>query len=163
MKNKKTFRILSLTLAMTALAVGFAFADASPFLAVATPVITLLNSLLTPLMLIVGAAGSLYCILLGVKYAKAEEPQDREKAKQHLKSAIIGFILIFVLIVVLNLLMTPMMQWVQTSTNNNVNFGVTNTTTTTSGTTTTTTGNTTSTIPQGNAGTSESTAPTVVE
>ena len=124
MKNKKTFRILALSMIMTAMAVGFAFAAGANFAAVAAPVIDLLNSLLGPLMLIVGAAGSLYCILLGVKYARAEEPQDREKAKQHLKSAIIGFILIFVLIVVLNLLMGPMMTWVENS--SSVSFGGSN-------------------------------------
>ena len=67
---------------------------------------------MVPLLAIVVAVGSLYCILLGVKFAKAEEPQEREKAKSHLKNAIIGFILIFVLIVVLNLLTPVMKNWV---------------------------------------------------
>ena len=75
-------------------------------------VVDLLNSLMTPLLAIVGALGALYCVLLGVKYAKAEEPQDREKAKGHLKSAIIGFVLIFVLLLLLKLLMPVLTQWV---------------------------------------------------
>ena len=112
--TKKNFRILGLVMIMVCSAIGFCFA--ADFSSVVAPVISLLNSLLTPIMLIVGAAGSLYCVLLGVKYARAEEPQDREKAKQHLKSALIGFILIFVLIVVLNLLMPTMMAWVNEST-----------------------------------------------
>ncbi len=58
------------------------------------------------------AAGALYCVVLGVKFAKAEEPQDREKAKGALKNAIIGFVLIFVLILALNLLMPVMINWV---------------------------------------------------
>ena len=65
-----------------------------------------------PLLAIVGAAGALYCVVLGVKYAKAEEPQEREKAKGALKNAIIGFVLIFVLILALNLLMPIMINWV---------------------------------------------------
>lgn len=77
-----------------------------------SPVVDLLNSLMTPLLAIVGALGALYCVLLGVKYAKAEEPQDREKAKGHLKSAIIGFVLIFVLLLLLKLLMPVLTQWV---------------------------------------------------
>ena len=121
LNEKKMTRRTLLAVIMSMCAVGFAFAAGANFASVAQPVIELLNSLLGPLMLIVGAAGSLYCILLGVKYARAEEPQDREKAKQHLKSAIIGFILIFVLIVVLNLLMGPMMTWVENSTT--VDFG----------------------------------------
>ena len=51
------------------------------FDAVANPIIELIESMLTPLLGLVGAAGSVYCVILGVKYAKAEEPQDREKAK----------------------------------------------------------------------------------
>ena len=72
---------------------------------VTKPIVELINSLLSPILAIVGAVGTLYCVLLGVKYAKAEEPQDREKAKGHLKSAIIGFVLIFVLMLALKLSM----------------------------------------------------------
>lgn len=78
-----------------------------------TAIVGLINSLLNPILAIVGALGTLYCVLLGVKYAKAEEPQDREKAKQHLKSAIIGFVLIFVLIVALKLLMPQFQTWME--------------------------------------------------
>ena len=67
------------------------------FADIAAPIVSLLNSLMEPLLLIVGALGSLYCVILGVKYAKAEEPQDREKAKGSLKNAVVGFVLIFVL------------------------------------------------------------------
>lgn len=76
------------------------------------PIVDLINSLLSPILAIVGAVGSLYCVVLGVKYAKAEEPQDREKAKGHLKSAIIGFVLIFVLMLALKLTMPVLQNWV---------------------------------------------------
>jgi len=79
---------------------------------VVTPIVELLNSLLKPLLAIVVAVGSLYCVILGVKYSKAEEPQDREKAKQHLKNAIIGFVIIFILILALNILKQPLIDWV---------------------------------------------------
>lgn len=82
------------------------------FETVVAPIVALLNSLMAPLLAIVGAAGALYCIILGVKYAKAEEPQEREKAKGALKNAVIGFVLIFVLILALNLLMPVMITWV---------------------------------------------------
>ena len=55
----------------------------------------------------------------GVKFAKAEEPQDREKAKGALKNAIIGFGLIFVLLIVLKLLMPIMTNWVKNYPTNN--------------------------------------------
>ena len=79
---------------------------------VITPIVSLLNSLMAPLLAIVGALGALYCVVLGVKYAKAEEPQEREKAKGALKNAVVGFVLIFVLILALNLLMPVMINWV---------------------------------------------------
>lgn len=78
-------------------------------------VVNMINSLLNPILALVGALGTLYCVLLGVKYAKAEEPQDREKAKQHLKSAIIGFVLIFVLIVALRLLIPSFTNWMNSN------------------------------------------------
>ena len=76
------------------------------------PVEDLVRKLTAPLIGIVGALGSVFCIILGVKFAKAEEPQEREKAKAHLKNAIIGFVLIFVLLVVLNRSIKPLTEWV---------------------------------------------------
>ena len=88
-------------------------ANTSSYDAVVNPVISLLNSLLGPILGLVGAVGTLYCVLLGVKFAKAEEPQEREKAKAHLKNAIIGFALIFVLIVALKIGMGVMIDWLK--------------------------------------------------
>ena len=84
---------------------------------VTSPIIALLNSMMRPLLAIVGALGSLYCVFLGLKFAKAEEPQDREKAKSQLKNAIIGFVLIFVLILALNVAMGPLTDWVANNSN----------------------------------------------
>lgn len=83
----------------------------NPFMEIAEPIISLLNMVIVPALLIVGAVGSIFCILLGVKFAKAEEPQDREKAKNSLKNAIIGFVLIFVLLVGLNIALPAMTEW----------------------------------------------------
>lgn len=77
----------------------------------AAPATSLLNSALNPLITLVGAAGALYCVLLGAKYAKAEEPQDREKAKKSLQNAIIGFLLIFVLLAALKVGLKPLTEW----------------------------------------------------
>ena len=81
------------------------------FTAAATPIIDLINSILTPLIAVVGALGAIWCVLLGVKLAKADEPQEREKAKMALKNAIIGYLLIFILIVVLRLTIQPLADW----------------------------------------------------
>ena len=92
------------------------------FAEIAAPIVSLLNSLMEPLLMIVGALGSLYCVILGVKFAKAEEPQDREKAKGALKNAVVGFVLIFVLILGLNLLMPQMVNWVNENDNSATNI-----------------------------------------
>lgn len=91
---------------------AFATGTNTNFDSITNPIVDLINSLLGPALAIVGAIGSLYCVVLGVKYAKAEEPQDREKAKGHLKSAIIGFVLIFVLMLALKLAMPILQDWV---------------------------------------------------
>ena len=94
------------------------------FTTVVAPIVSLLNSLMAPLLAIVGALGALYCVVLGVKYAKAEEPQEREKAKGALNNAVIGFILIFVLILALNLLLPIMINWVNEQANGTIITGM---------------------------------------
>ena len=95
---------------------AFATGTGTNFDTITTPIVGLIESLLSPALALVGAIGSLYCVVLGVKYAKAEEPQDREKAKSHLKNAIIGFVLIFVLMLALKLAMPILQNWVYTNT-----------------------------------------------
>ena len=85
--------------------------EKNPFEQIAVPIVKLIENLFAPAMAIVVAAGTLYCIVLGVKFAKAEEPQEHEKAKTHLKNAIIGFVLIFVLVVALRLSVEPLTTW----------------------------------------------------
>ncbi len=83
------------------------------FDATANPIIVLINSIMNPLLGIVGAAGVVYCVILGVQFAKAEEPQDREKTKGALKNAIIGFVIIFVLLLALKIMIPQMQNWVR--------------------------------------------------
>lgn len=108
----KMMRTGTLVTMMTVMAVSMAgAASGADFSGVSNSIVALINSLLTPALAIVGALGTLYCILLGVKFAKAEEPQEREKAKGHLRGAIIGFVLIFVLMVALKLGMGALTEW----------------------------------------------------
>ena len=79
--------------------------DFNPILA---PVLEVLNAILWP------AIGTIYCIILGVKLAKADEAGSREKAKKDLIGAIIGFVVIFVLIVGLKIAMPILQDWVGT-------------------------------------------------
>ena len=84
--------------------------DFAPIIA---PVLEVLNALLWPCIAIVGAVGMIYCIFLGVKLAKADEQNSREKAKKDLIGAIIGFLVIFVLIVGLKIAMPILEEWVK--------------------------------------------------
>ena len=49
---------------------------------VAAPIIGLINSLLGPLLGLVGAAGAIYCVILGVKFAKAEVRIGRRRSRR---------------------------------------------------------------------------------
>lgn len=83
---------------------------------IANPIISLINSILTPAIGIVVALGTIYVVILGAKLAKAEEPQEREKAKTAIKNAVIGFLLIFVLLLALRLSYKPLVEWVTSNT-----------------------------------------------
>lgn len=94
----------------------FLLAETNAFAEMIQPIIDLLDSALTPILGLVVAIGAIYCVFLGLKLAKAEEPQEREKSKQHLKNAIIGFLLIFILITALRLGLKPLQNWMDSST-----------------------------------------------
>lgn len=66
------------------------------------PITALIDTAIPVLLTLVGSIGFIWCIVLGVKYAKSEDPQEHEKAKKALVNAIIGFVLIFVLLIMLN-------------------------------------------------------------
>ena len=87
----------------------------NPFESMMKPIVELLNMAINPILTLVGAIGAIYCIFLGIKLAKAEEPQDREKAKGALKNAIIGFVLIFVLMLALKLGLPAMQAWMNSA------------------------------------------------
>ena len=84
------------------------FSSASTLLAVdfapvIEPILEVLDAILWPAIAIVGAVGTIYCIILGIKLAKSDEQNSREKAKKDLIGAIVGFVIIFVLIVALKI------------------------------------------------------------
>ena len=78
------------------------------------PLTDVLGVLVPVLLGVVGALGAVWVIFLGVKYAKAEEPQDHEKARNSLKNAIIGFVLIFVLLIALQVALSLFKNWYST-------------------------------------------------
>ena len=78
------------------------------------PLLEVLNVLVPVLLSVVGAVGAIWVIFLGVKYARAEEPQEHEKARNNLKHAIIGFVLIFVLLIAVQVGVALFTNWYKT-------------------------------------------------
>ena len=108
--------LTAMTTGSTMMLTAFANGDNNANLdKVAAPIVDLLSQVFNVLMLLVGAVGAIYCISLGVKFARAEEPQEREKAKSHLKNAIIGFVLIFVLVVALRIAIPNLSAWMNSA------------------------------------------------
>jgi len=83
------------------------------FMPIIAPIMEVVDALLWPCIAIIGAVGTIYCVFLGLKIAKSDEQNSREKAKKDLIGAIVGFLIIFVLIVVLKTAMPILQSWVQ--------------------------------------------------
>ncbi len=68
---------------------------------VIAPIIRVLDSFLLPVIIILGVAGMIYGIVLGVQYAKAESADQREEAKKRMINAIIGIVIMLVLLILM--------------------------------------------------------------
>ena len=68
------------------------------------PVVDILDGMLVPILILVGTAGSIYAIVLGVNFSKAESADKREEAKKRMINAIIGLVVTIVLLILFKLL-----------------------------------------------------------
>ena len=62
-----------------------------------------LESLLTPILIIVATAGLIYAVVLGVNLARADSADKQQEAKKRMIYAIVGLVSIIVLILLLKL------------------------------------------------------------
>lgn len=67
------------------------------------PIIKILDAMLWPILILVGTAGSIYAIILGVNFSKAESADKREEAKKRMINAIIGLVVTMILLILLKL------------------------------------------------------------
>jgi len=77
------------------------------------PILEVLDAILWPAIAVVVSVGTIYSIVLGIKIAKSDEQNSREKAKKDLIGAIIGFVIIFILIVALKIAVPILEEWVK--------------------------------------------------
>lgn len=66
-----------------------------------SPIYDFLDTFGPALMALLLAVGVIYCVILGVQYAKAEKGDERETAKKKAINAAIGFGVIIILVVIL--------------------------------------------------------------
>ncbi len=62
---------------------------------------TLVNSILgiiNPILILASVAGIIYAIVVGIKFVKADEKNEREEAKQKLIYVIVGIVVVLILI-----------------------------------------------------------------
>ena len=82
------------------------------------PILEVLDSLLLPIIILLGTAGMIYGIILGVQYAKAETADKRDENKKHMIHAIIGIIIMLVLLISMKIFTSNadgIFGWVSTS------------------------------------------------
>ena len=73
------------------------------------PVVDILDAMLVPILILVGTAGSIYAIVLGVNFSKAESADKREEAKKRLINVIVGLAIIIALILFLQLFISTIL------------------------------------------------------
>ena len=76
------------------------------------PVLDVLASALIPILIIVGTAGMIYAIVLGVKLARAETTDARDEAKKRLINAVIALVVMIALILLLQLFTDNIAKWI---------------------------------------------------
>lgn len=69
-----------------------------------------INSVLWPLLIVVGAAGTIYAIVLGVNMARADSTEKREEAKKRVVNVLIGLVVIIALILLFKLFTGQILQ-----------------------------------------------------
>ena len=63
------------------------------------PILKVLDQLLIPVIIILGVAGAIYGIVLGVQFSKAETADKRDETKKRLINAVIGVVIMLVALI----------------------------------------------------------------
>lgn len=76
------------------------------------PIINVLKEVLWPILILVGTAGMIFAVILGVKLAKAETAEEREEAKKRIINAVIALVVIIALIALLAIFVENAPDWI---------------------------------------------------
>lgn len=66
-------------------------------------IVDIIDAFLLPIILILGTAGTIFVIVLGVQFSKAESADKREEAKKRMINAIIGVVVTLLLLILVKL------------------------------------------------------------
>lgn len=69
-------------------------------------IVEAINTLLWPLLIVVGAAGMIYAVIIGVNMARADSAEKREESKKRLINVIVGLAIMIALILFFKLFIT---------------------------------------------------------
>lgn len=70
-------------------------------------IVSAIESVLWPVLIVVATVGSIYAIYLGINMAKAEDSSKRDEAKKHVINAVIAMVVTVVLILLIQLVLIP--------------------------------------------------------
>jgi Na+-driven multidrug efflux pump len=70
-------------------------------------ILNAINEILLPLLIVVGSAGTIYSVILGVNMARADSTEKREEAKKRLINVVVGIAITIGLILFFKLLIAP--------------------------------------------------------
>ncbi len=76
-------------------------------------IINAINQLLYPILILVGSAGVIYAVYLGVQLARADSADKQQEAKKRMINAIIGLASIIALILLLKLFCQFLPTWIK--------------------------------------------------
>ena len=68
------------------------------------PILSLIDSALIPILIVLVAVGTIYSVVLGVNMARADSSEKREESKKRLINFLIGIVIIIVLIAIMYVL-----------------------------------------------------------
>ncbi len=71
-----------------------------------------INLIIYPLLVLIGTAGIIYAIVLGVKLARAESADEQQEGKKRIINFVIGIVSVIALILLMKLFVTYLPAWI---------------------------------------------------